>query len=224
MDKLLCIPEVLPAPVSPQRIERTAAALAELARTAVLDVARKMGRLVITELYSDGLDGWRQRGTRDSSFRRLAKELAKYGEGSVSRSTLHRCCGLVELEDRLGVSTLGQLTASHGFMVLGLPGSVQAKLLDKARDNGWTVRQLAAEVSGVRRKAGKRRGRQPKARFAASLDRMTKMLEGDGFEDLDPTQLERLSAERRQELLVTARRMQERLTGVIEQLEDEDGD
>ncbi|HJN75946.1 MAG TPA: hypothetical protein QGF58_18590 [Myxococcota bacterium] len=215
--------EVLSA-LPPERIDRTAAAVVELARSMVRNTALEIGTLVIRELYDGDVGAWRTRGQNDPSFRALGRALSRHGEGGVSPSTLFRACGLVELEDRLGVSALEQLTASHGFAVLGLPGPVQEDLLARARGGSWTTRELLAAVAAHRKTSGPRRGRRPKPRFARSLDKMERMLAEGGFADLEDEQLDRLGPERTRELQRTADRMLGKLAHLSLRLEEAAGE
>ena len=196
-------------------IERAAARIEGIARERVMGTALDIGRVVLDEIYGGELDSWRSRGRKDPSFKRLGRVLEKRGRG-VSASTIYRACGLVELEDRVGVSTLKRLTASHGFAVLGLPGPVQKQLLERAANEELSVRALQALAAGQRPK--RKAGRQAKPRFVKSFGRLRKMLDEEGFADLGA--VEQLDEEQARSLLNTAEEMRARLDEITSRVQE----
>ena len=129
---------------------------------------------------------------------------------------MYRACGLVELEDRLGVSTLLRLSASHGFAVLGLPGPVQEQLLTTAQQEQLSVRQLQALAAEQRPK--RKAGRKSKPAFVKSLARFKKWVDDDGLEDLD--EVASLGVIEAHQLLQTTRKLQAELAVVSARLKE----
>ena len=169
------LPEVLPAPVSDAVIDQTIAQLDQAWRDGATDTALQLGRIIVENLYEADLRAWRARGPKDSSFRVLAARLAEREERGPSPSLLARACGLWELDQRLGVSALKHLTASHGFAVLGLPHEQQARLLQQADRERWSTRQLIEQVQPLRLHDG--RGRKPIPAVHKGVRRLTQALD-----------------------------------------------
>ena len=101
-------------------IERAADRIEELARERVMGTALDIGRVVVDDIYAGDLDAWRSRGRNDPSFRQLGRILEDRGRG-VSAMTLYRACGLLELEDRLAVSTLYSSRRRTGWRCSACP-------------------------------------------------------------------------------------------------------
>lgn len=180
-----------------------------------MGTALEIGRIVIDEIYGGDIEEWRASGKNDSSFRQLGRSLENRGRG-VSAMTIYRACGLLELEDRLGVSALLGLSATHGVAVLGLPGPVQKELLQRAKDKGLTSRQLQAAAAEKRPK--RLSGRKAKPRFVKSLGRVRKMLDEDGFGELAAA--EDMDVDRARSLLETVSDLRERLDTITATLEE----
>ena len=196
-----------------RQIEATAEAIRDVARERVLDTAREIGRLVIDGVFGGELDAWRNRGRKDPSFQQLVTRLDR---SEISESTLHRSVGILELEDRLGYPALDRLTATHGFVVLGLPGPVQQELLDRARNEQLSSRELQALA--IERRPKKRLGRKPKPAVMKSLDRARKMLEQGGFEEMDA--LDAIDEERARSLLATAEAARDHFDAITRRLKE----
>jgi hypothetical protein len=116
----------------------------EICRTATLDLAYRVGELVIAELYEGNLDGWAREGTRSVSYRKLAQR----PDLLMSPSALCRAVAVYSLCERMGGrATWRHLTASHLQEVIPLPSQQQERLLKVAEAERWPVARLRAEVS-----------------------------------------------------------------------------
>lgn len=215
--------QLLPPPKHDDVIAETMAELKTVARDGVLQTAIGMGQVVINRLFDGDLNAWRARGGSDQSYRKLAAALARDDDPmmKISASTVSRAVGVFELEDRIGVSALKRITASHCYAVLGLPDKQQEQLLKQAEETGMTTRELETRAKALRKKKGETRGRPPLPRFQKSLHRIAKLLEDpqDSFGDLDDEHLERLEASKAQELYQMAAGMKLQLEALQEALE-----
>lgn len=173
-----------------QRLAALAAELRSLARDASVDLAIRIGRLVIDRLYAGDLSTWRSRGAKAHSLRALARR----ADLPISTSALYRSIALFELASRMGgVGEWSELGVSHLRLVLGLPSEDQRRLLDEACASNWTVAELERETTLVRTRdlaqgrACKRGGRPRLPRFVKSLNRLRKYTEASDelFGDLD---------------------------------------
>jgi hypothetical protein len=173
-----------------QRLAALAAEMRSLTRDASVDLAIRLGRLVIDRLYGGDLSTWRSRGAKAHSLRALARR----PDLPISTSALYRSIALFELASRLGgVASWSELGVSHLRLVLGLPSDEQRRLLDQACACNWTVAELERETSAARSAAldqgrGRRRGGRPRLpRFVKSLHRLRKCTESSDelFGDLE---------------------------------------
>ncbi len=161
-------------------LNRSAPALHSLARDASVDLAIRIGKLVIDRLYDGDLSTWRSRGAKAHSLRALARR----ADLPVSTSALYRSIALFELSERLGgIEPWSELGVSHLRLVLGLPDDEQRRLLDEACASGWTVAELERETTAARTRCvaqgrGRKRGGRPRLpRFVKSLYRLRKCAE-----------------------------------------------
>ena len=214
--------QLLPPPVADEVVQATIDELKRVARDGVLGTAIDMGRVVVERIFGDDIDAWRARGETDQSFRKLADALDADDDVvlRISRSTVSRAVGVYELEQRLGVSALKRVTATHCYAVLGLPDKKQESLLKQAADKGLSTRELEAKAKAARKKKGDKRGRPPLPRFEKSLNRIAKLLvdPGESFGDLDDTHLDALDPARAQVLYQTATGMKLQLEALQEAL------
>lgn len=173
-----------------QRLTALAAELRSLARDASVDLAIRIGRLVIERLYAGDLTTWRSRGAKAHSLRALARR----ADLPISTSALYRSIALYELASRMGgVTAWSELGVSHLRLVLGLPSDEQRRLLDQACAANWTVAELERETSLARTRCAeqgssrKRGGRPRLPRFVKSLHRLRKYTDAPDelFGDLD---------------------------------------
>lgn len=173
-----------------ERLAALAADLRSLARDASVDLAIRIGRLVIHRLYDGDLSTWRSRGAKAHSLRALARR----ADLPISTSALYRSIALFELASRMGgVDEWSELGVSHLRLVLGLPSEEQRRLLDQACASNWTVAELERETTATRGRCveqgrGSKRGGRPRLpRFVKSLHRLRKYAEASDelFGDLD---------------------------------------
>ena len=139
-----------------REIERFASRLQHpQSRTSLEDVLA-LGKLVVDRLYDGDLEAVRRRGKKAPSFR----ELAKRPDLKVSPVSLYRAVAIYELSTRIGPLTQWEgMGPTHFRAILGLEEKLQLELLDKAAEQGWSVRGLEAEVAKVRpnNRSGRRR-------------------------------------------------------------------
>lgn len=143
------------AVVDQSRINLLASEINKICRTATLDLAYRVGELVIGELYGGSTDRWARQGTRSISYRKLAHR----ADLLMSPSALCRAVAVYTLCEKIGGRAAWQhLTASHLQEVLPLPPAQQERLLKVAEAERWPVARLRAEVS-KRRPSRRRSGR-----------------------------------------------------------------
>lgn len=165
-------------------IDRIVRDLTTLQRRAGLEMARAVGRLIIDGLYGGDLAGWRTRGVKDSSFRKLSAR----GDLPMRPGSIYQAVAIFELTERLGLKGLQNLGISHLRLVLGLPERQQVRLIERAEANGVSVSHLEAEVRKLRREVPGA-GRPALPRFRRTLNAVTRALadddEDDALGDLD---------------------------------------
>jgi hypothetical protein len=162
-------------PVSAETLDRLVGELNRVLRTETVNLHLALGRVVIERLYRGEFSRWRNKGAKESSFRKLA---ARSGRGlAVSATSLYRAVALYELFDRLGVSSWKHLGVSHLRGVLGLPDTEQRRLLTAAESEGWTVEQLERESARIRHHSGAKRGRPPLPPVVKTVHRLASLVE-----------------------------------------------
>jgi hypothetical protein len=207
---------VFPPSVSDAVLDALVVELNDLARATGLALTLRMGKLIIDNFYDGDVRGWRERGARDASFRKLAARC----DLQVSASALYRCVASHELCERLGVSTWQHLGPSHLRVVFGLPDSAQRRLLESAEQNAWTVEELTERTRQiVQRPAGTARGRRRLPRFVKTMNRIAKLLEDpeESFGDLE--KIEDLEVEDAHRLFDTVSEMKKQCDRVLAQLQ-----
>lgn len=176
--------EILPAPVPDDVIEATVQEVNEISRQATLEISLKLGNLIVERFYGGDLGAWRDRGTTDASFRKLAA----HPDLMLSPSGVYRAVAVFEVCERLdGVSRLKHLGVGHFRAILGIADKQQEHLLTTASEKGWSVDKLEEEAGKIRKREGDTRGRKPDPGFVKGIRRMEKLLDGGGnwFGDLD---------------------------------------
>ena len=156
-----------------------------------LELAVKIGRIVVEELYGGDIERWRARGPKEHTLRQVAADPRL----SISASALFRALGIYELKLRMPEHPMwSELTATHARAVLGLPGPEQRRLLALATEQKWTTQAIerAAATSRAEHKSS-RGGRPRKPRFARSLERAERALADTDavFGDLDALDAQR---------------------------------
>lgn len=204
---------------STDRIEDAVAAIRAAAHEHLLSMVIRTGQIVVDIVFDGDLDSCRFDGPRSTSLRLLSERLADEGI-DLSPPGLHRAVGVYELDLRLRVSALKQITATHCYAVLPLPAAEQERLLKLADAEGWTTRQLEAAVRDAETPRGERRGRPPLPRFEKSVNQLARLLADpeDAFGDLDDAHLEKLGAERVGGIDDAAARIIDQLTALREKL------
>jgi hypothetical protein len=152
-------------------VDKVVIELNRICRSATFEFALSVGKLVVDRLYGGNLDAWRSRGTRDRSFAALTRR----PELPMSPGALYRCVATYEICERLGAANRWKHVSScHVRAVIGLPEEAQARLLDTAERQRWTVVQLE-NAAGSFRPASSPRGGRPRlpeiAKTARALSR-----------------------------------------------------
>jgi len=159
-------------PVSREVIDQVASTLANLTRGASLELALKVGEIVVHQIYGGDLDALRARGPKDGSFRKLSA----HPRLPFSAVTLWRSVAIYELVQRFpGFAKAKHLGVAHLRATLGLPGRVQERLLRAAEVEGWTKDRLEQRAATYRQRGDQRRGRRPMPpalRCLRQLDRL----------------------------------------------------
>jgi hypothetical protein len=157
--------------VDGEEIDIVVAQIKRLTRLATLEFSLRVGAVIIHHFYDGDTAAWRSRGSKTTSFRRLAQ----HPELPLSPAALYRCVALFEMCERLNAASRWQhLTASHLRTVLSLPAARQEKVLATANARRWSVRLLQEEVLreiGIQHKRGGRRAEPPIARGLKKVTR-----------------------------------------------------
>lgn len=181
----LIVPDASGVAVTDDVIDEVAAAIRDMQHERGLKLAYDIGKLVVDRFYGGDIEELHRRGAKDASLRKLAEHPAL----DRSRSWLHQSIGIYALvERRGGVHTCGHLGSSHVRAVLALPHKDQDKLLEKAQEQGWTVKELEAEAKKVHEHTKQGKGGRPALpRFVKSVHALKRFVdEGDDlFGDLD---------------------------------------
>jgi len=152
--------------VSSDEIEIVVAHIKRLGRNASLEFALRVGAVIIHYFYGGDTEAWRRRGPKTVSFRRLAQ----HPELPLSPGSLYRSVALFELCERLRApSRWEHLGASHLRLVLGLPESIQEKLLAAANTQRWSVKALKEHVTLEKSGRPNRGGRRTQPAILRSL-------------------------------------------------------
>lgn len=213
--------ELLPASVADEVLNQVVAKINGITRQATLEHALAVGQVIIEDLYGGDREAWRSRGTKDTSFRKLAER----EDLDMGRATLQRSVAAYVLVQDLGidVSTWRHLGLSHVRAVLGLPEDKQRKLLTSAEEKGWTVHQIEAKVSKLREKDSDGRGRPPLPAFVKGISRIRKLVEDrtllfgdlDKIDELDPDEVMDLT-EKIAEIMRACASLQEKIQNRVQ--------
>ena len=180
-------------------IDTVVTTLTTLVRGAGIEMALKVGEIVVEGIYGGDLKALRDRGSKDTSFRKLSA----HPRLPFSPVTLWRSVAVYELVQRMpGLAKTKHLGVAHLRAALGLPQSVQEHLLRSAEIERWTKDRLENQAARYRKKEKSKRGRRPMPpaiRYVRQLDRLTRK-EDASVEDLDLGDLDdtrRLDVEKR---------------------------
>lgn len=199
--------QLLPAPVADEVLDRLARDINELARRTGLEFHLQLGERVLAALYDGDVGQWRERGTADTSLRKLARRQ----DLRISKSVLHRSLHVYEVYERLGRPRWTHLGVSHVAEVLKLPDHQQATMLEAAEDYRWTVRELRDQVQPDEPEP------PPLPRFVRSALRLKKVLAStSGLDDLD--RVHELDAAQREDLQAIATSLRERADAIEQAL------
>ena len=115
----------------------------EICRAATLDMAYRIGKLIIDTFCGGSIEAWREHGTSIQSYRALARR----GDLLLGASALCRAVSVYVLSKRLsGRERWMHLSASHFQEVLPLEPSEQETLLERANTEHWSVMRLRTAV------------------------------------------------------------------------------
>jgi hypothetical protein len=190
---------------SPDEIQIVVAQLKRLTRTASLEFALRVGAVIIHHFYDGNIEGWRSRGPKEASFRRLAR----HPDLPLSAGSLCRCVALFELCERLDAASRWEhLGVSHLRAVLGLAPPLQESILSEANEKHWTVRALQQHLSRslpTRLTSGGRRAEPALSKSLRNLDRCLEqhrsvLEEEPALSPRDLARMRRLLVETRQAL------------------------
>lgn len=166
------------------RVDALVRRIRVFAGSAALELAHRIGRAIIDEFYDGDLEQWRRRGTRDVSYR----QLARHPNLPMSATSLYRSVAIYELSVRLHVQDRWRtLSAAHLRCVLGLPERMQVRLLETAATRGWDAVHLERETSNIRRRRTGGAGRPRLPRVIKSVRKLGRQVEDrdELFGDID---------------------------------------
>jgi hypothetical protein len=147
--------EIAFRPVSDQIVDSVITELNELHGQATLEVALKMGAIIVNRFYGGDMRTWREHRRKEASFRKLAAR----SDLTVSATTLYRAVALYELTQRLRIGDRSSLTMTHLRVVISLPEADQEALLEQAETNQWSTERLERESTRIRSLSVRRPGR-----------------------------------------------------------------
>ncbi len=126
-----------------------------------------IGELILTRFFNGNIQEWRtHRWDKDASIRRLAQR----SDCPLSRSALSQTVALYVACRDLPVGKIkDQLTPGHVAAALRLGPSQRIAFLERAIACRWTVREVRAQVAGMRRSDGEKRGRPRSSPARAAL-------------------------------------------------------
>lgn len=131
--------------------------LRSIERTTALARTLAIGELILNRFFGGDPNVWRERRrNKNNSIRRLAERPdCPYG-----KSMLNEAVGIfVSVRNLPCVFSLDHISASHVGAVLRLPDPERERMLRRADEERWSVRQLRLEVVRLNRSVGERRGR-----------------------------------------------------------------
>ena len=203
----------LEAEVSDQQIDLIVSQLRRVCRQATMEYALNVGRIIIHNFYDGDITGWRGRGAKRASFRRLACR----PDLPMSAVLLYRCVATYELCERVdALSRWSNINVSHIRAVLNLPDEKQVELLSLANAERWSVRRLE-ERAGAVRSAGRSQHRRSTNHLLRALKALSRALSNQG-EQIEP--LLEADAPAARQLLQGVRESLEKLDSALALLDD----
>jgi len=135
-----------------------------------------IGKLIFRRFFNDDESAWRERRrNKDCSIRRLAER----SDCPFAKSALTQAVGIhVLCSKHPEARGSGRVTPTHVGKILGLDPSVAVPMLRMADEGGWSVRELGAEATRVRKSLGERRGR-PQSTASRKIAGLGKRALGD---------------------------------------------
>jgi hypothetical protein len=142
---------------SDAELEQVAIELRGIVHSSQWERILAVGKLILSRFFHNDEQAWRERRrNKDRSIRKLAER----PDCPFAKSALAEAVGIHVLcskhpEARGG----GRVTPTHVGKTLGLKPEIAIQLLRTAEQEGWSVRQVAAEATRLRKSLGERRGR-----------------------------------------------------------------
>ena len=198
------------SPEVEQRVRTAVQRLQSLTRSASLQFAIEVGRVVVESLYAGDPTAWRGRAKKDHTLRTLAAS----PDLPISASALYRALSIYELNQatRGNIARARHLGISHVRAVLGLEHAQQLQLLESAERGGWTVCHLEREVARLRSTARSRGGRRPSPRYLKTIRQIHQLTSAECFDGLE--EWSALSSSEVEELALKLAQARERLATV----------
>jgi hypothetical protein len=158
-------------------------------RDATVDLAVRMGELIVKRFYRGKLDAYRQHGQREASLRKLARRFEDEDGTGVSAAGIYRAVAFYELDRRLGLTDRKHLTVTHIRALIGLPAADQEALLAAADEQHLTSTELEKRAAAARKRARGNRGRPRLPAFLKTTNQLARLAsQVDAFADLDLVQ------------------------------------
>jgi hypothetical protein len=159
------------------RIDHLVLRLNAVCKATTFDFAMAVGKLVVDSCYGGDPKIWRDRGRKDTSFRKLAR----HPDLAMSASALYNSVAIYELSQRLGISSWKRMSTSHLRLVLPLSPNDQERLLRLAENQSWPVTRLNEEVRRLRApQVGGRGGRRRLSRVRTGVQSLERSLKTIG--------------------------------------------
>ena len=99
---------ICPPPATDDIVTSVVEELNDLQVTGTLDVALRMGKLIVDRFYGGDLTAWRHHRAKEASFRKLAARTRE--DLRVGATCLYRAVALYELTCRIGTAASSSLT------------------------------------------------------------------------------------------------------------------
>jgi hypothetical protein len=143
----------------PTVLDQVVAELKEIDRRTGIERTLAIGELVLKQFFGGDPAAWRdRRRNKNNSIRRLAERQ----DCPFCRSALNEAIGVyVAVTELPCVRTFGHICASHVASVLGLPSPERQRMLERAEQGRWSVRELRRKVILLRSEEGERTGPLP---------------------------------------------------------------
>ena len=168
-------------------LDKVVAELREIERRTGIERTLAIGELILNQFFGGDPAAWRdRRRNKNNSIRRLAER----EDCPFCKSALNEAVGVyVAVVGLPSVRTSGHICASHIASVLSLPMPERQRMLERAEQERWSVRELRQKVILHRRAEGERRGRPPiapEARCLSALRQTVKHVD-DAIAELEKT-------------------------------------